>query len=92
MNKKFYIFNIIAVSIFALFSVLNWFITNGEYSSLENRYLKEAPKFSFSAVADRSFMEDAENYSNDQLMFRDAFIKAKAFMERLTGKKENNGV
>ena len=92
MKNKFKIFNIIAISIFALFSILNWFVTNGEYSSLENRYLEEAPELSFSAIKDRSFMEDAENYSNDQLVFRDAFVKTKAFIEKLTGKKENNGV
>ncbi|MDO5479947.1 MAG: DHHW family protein, partial [Clostridia bacterium] len=92
MKNKFYIFNAIAISIFALFSAMNLVVNNGEYSYLENRYLQSAPEISFESIKDRSFMEEAEDYSNDQLMFRDTFVKTKAFVEKLTGKKENNGV
>lgn len=92
MKKKHLIFNCIICSLFAVFVLLNIFIANGSYSEMENRYLQGLPKLSLKAVADRQFMDEAEAYSGDQLMFRDFFIKAKAVIERVLGKKENNGV
>ncbi len=92
MKKHYFVFNLIAISCFALVVLLNLFISNGEYSEQENRYLQGAPTLSLDTVINRSFMESAEDYSSDQMLFRDFFVKTKAFCERLLGKKENNGV
>ena len=92
MQKKYYIFNCIIICIYVLFVLLNCFISNGEYSELENRYLQKKPEISALGIADRSYMNDLENHTNDHIMFRSFFIKSKAFIERLSGKKENNGV
>ena len=92
MKNNFYKFNCIIIACFTLFVLSNFFVSNGDYSSLENRYLQGIPKLSFEKIADRSFMDEVENYSNDQLMFRDIFVKAKAKAEKILGKKENNGV
>ncbi len=92
MKKKSFIFNCIVCSLFAVFVLLNILSENGSYSEMENRYLQGLPKLSLKTIADRQFMDEVEAYSNDQLMFRDFFIKAKAVIERVLGKKENNGV
>ena len=92
MQKKYYIFNSIIIGIYVLFVLLNSFATNGEYSEIENRYLQKMTKISFGGIIDRTYMNDLESYTNDHIMFRDFFVKSKAFFERVTGKKENNGI
>lgn len=92
MKKHNFLFNCITVGFFALFVAVNCFVTNGEYSPLENRYLQKMPEFSAENVANRTFMDEAEAYANDQLMFRSFFVGLKGFTERITGRKENNGV
>ena len=79
MKNKFFIFNLIMICSFSLFVVLNLFTSNGEFSQLENRVLQEAPEFSIKKIVDRTYMDETENYSNDQLLFREFFVKAKAF-------------
>ncbi len=72
-----------------LFNILTPYI---EYSELENRYLQKLPEFTVSGVLDGSFMEDLESYLNDHFIGRNSFVKLKAWIEYLSGKKENNGV
>lgn len=76
----------------SLFFVLNLVLPDKEFSPRENRYLQQAPVFSFKALADGSFTEDFECYITDQFTFRDAWTTLKARCERLTGKQENKGV
>ena len=63
-----------------------------ESSELENRNLAQAPKLSWKTFTSGDFMEDAEDYVNDQIIGRDFWVALKAWSERLTGKQENNGV
>ena len=72
-----------------LFNVLSPAVS---FSELENRYLQNFPKFSFSALFSWSYMEDIETYVNDHFVGRNLFVKLKAGLEFLTGKDENNGV
>jgi len=92
VKKHYLIFNIITVSLFALFTLLNLFVSNGEFSELENRALQSRPQLTMQNIVDRSYMNDMDSFSNDQLVFRNAFIKIKAKLERMLGRKENNGV
>ena len=62
------------------------------FSPVENRNLAQAPKFSLEAISDGEFMEDAEDYVNDQIIGRDFWVALKAWSERVSGKQENNGV
>ena len=62
------------------------------FSPVENRNLAQAPKFSLEAISDGDFMEDAEDYVNDQIIGRDFWVALKAWSERVSGKQENNGV
>lgn len=72
-----------------LFNVLSPAVS---FSELENRYLQNFPKFSFSSLFNGSYAEDIEAYVNDHFTGRNLLVKLKAGMEFLTGKNENNGV
>lgn len=62
------------------------------FSESENRKLEQAPKFSTSQVADGRYTTNYEKYISDQFPMRDFWIGIKSGMEKLMGKKENNGV
>ena len=61
-------------------------------SENENRMLQQAPVFNTSRVVSGKFMEDFEDFVADQFMGRDGWISAKLRMDRMSGKKESNGV
>lgn len=61
-------------------------------SEVENRALAQAPDITLSAVADGTFMTDAEEYINDQFPGRDGWTGMKARLEQLLGKTEFHGV
>ena len=62
------------------------------FSPVENRNLAQAPNVSWENITSGKFMEDTEDYVNDQIIGRDFWVALKAWSERLTGKQENNGV
>ena len=72
--------------------VLYFALPDREMSEWENRYLSSKPELKISDVVDGSFMEKYEDYINDQIPFRDGFIKVKAVGEMLILKCENNGI
>lgn len=63
-----------------------------KYSEEENRVLTELPKLDTGSVRDKSFMTDLEEYTADQFVLRDWWIRLKVNCELLTGKREFNGV
>lgn len=75
-----------------MFFILNLITPDREFSSQENRYLKKAPKFSLSALADGSFTSGFESYITDQFIWRDGWITLKTAAEFAMGKTENNNV
>lgn len=83
--------NFCAVVVLLVF-LINVVSPVAEFSELENRYLQNFPKFSFSALFDGSYTEDIETYFNDHFVGRNMFVKLKAGIEFLIGKHENNGV
>ena len=89
-------FNLLLTVLFCLFiggmflgSIL---LPDRTFSQLENRNLAAAPKLSWETVTTGTFMEDAEDYVNDQIIGRDFWVALKAWSERVSGKQENNGV
>lgn len=72
--------------------VISLLLPKQEFSPLENRYLQKPPVFSMDALQSGQFMEDAEQYVSDHIAGRDLWITLKAWCERLSGKRENNGV
>lgn len=92
--KKSYIFSIVLLFLayISLFFVLNFLVLDKDFSERENRYLQQAPKFSFLALFSGDFTEDFEDYTTDQFAFRDHWVTLKAVCERLIGKQENKSV
>lgn len=84
------------VIIFAIFIVAFFacylFVPSKEKSEWENRYLAKRPELSLADVADGSFMQKFESYTNDQIAGRDLFIKIKAVCEMSLLKNCNNGI
>ncbi len=63
-----------------------------DFSDMENRYLARRPSLTASGLADGTFMNEFETYTDEQIPFRNFLIKLKACMESLTLKNENNGI
>ena len=89
-------FNLFLTVLFCLFIggvfLGSMILPDKTFSPVENRNLAQAPKFSLDNVTSGEFMEDTEDYVNDQIIGRDFWVALKAWSERLTGKQENNGV
>ena len=83
---------LVFVIFIAAFAVLNLVTPARTFSEQENRYLAQAPKFSFSALFDGSFTESFEKYVSDQFFGRDLWVEGKARAEKAAGKTENNNV
>ena len=93
MSKK---FNIFLSALFCAFIggvfVISTILPDREKSELENRFLQKPPKLTVENLTDGRFMKNAEDYVSDHIVGRDFWVAAKAWSERLSGKKENNGV
>ena len=88
--------SIIQISVFlafiALFFVLNPAIPDRDFSEQENRYLSQAPKFTFESLFSGDFTKEFESYISDQFAFRDRWTALKASCELAVGKKENKNI
>lgn len=88
--------NKLLIAFFILFIsggfALHMMMPDKTFSSVENRSLEQMPKLTLENAADGSFMEDFETYTTDQFPARDFWVATKAWCERLSGKRENNGV
>lgn len=63
-----------------------------EMSENENRVLAKKPSLTLSSLIDGSYMTNFESWLSDQFPLRDKIISTKTAIDRLTGKKEENGV
>ena len=63
-----------------------------ESSQRENRTLAQLPKLTAASIFSGDYMTRFEKYMSDQVMGRDGFVAAKTFLNRATGKTEQNGV
>ncbi len=93
MSKKYAIFiTALFCSFLAVFLAANALTPDQEFSELENRTLAQRPELTLKSLASGAFMKDFETYTTDQFVGRDAWVGAKARLEALMGKQENNGV
>ncbi len=93
MSKKFNIFLcVLFCGYLGGVLVLSLLLPKQKFSPLENRYLQTPPELSLDTLGSGKFMEDAEKYTSDHVAGRDFWVALKAWSERLSGKKENNGV
>ena len=68
------------------------FTPDRESSQRENRNLTQLPKLTAASLFSGDYMTRFEKYMSDQVVGRDGFVAAKTFLNRATGKTEQNGV
>lgn len=68
------------------------FSPDRESSQRENRNLTQLPKLTAASLFSGDYMTRFEKYMSDQVVGRDGFVAAKTFLNRATGKAEQNGV
>ena len=86
------IFVIVFALIFAAFSLYNLILPYNEFLENENRYASKMPEFSLESLFSGEFFKDYEEYITDKTAFRSFFVSLKSNVEKVIGKKENNGV
>ncbi|MEG1942689.1 MAG: DHHW family protein, partial [Angelakisella sp.] len=72
--------------------VADMFATGRQFSELENRNLKQRPRFSWRSLAANEYTRKYEEFINDQFVMRDSWITLKSASENVFMKVENNGV
>ena len=93
-NKYWYefILSTVFVVLILYVSIINQLKSDEKVSMLENRNLKQMPEFSLKSVFDGDFTSEYEGYVSDQFINRDSWIKLKAKIDILCGKKKINNV
>lgn len=81
----------IALILLAL-SVGSFIAPDREISDNENRYLQQSPKLTADRLFSGKFTEEAEKYESDQILLRDFWMGAASTLQRLSGKRDINGV
>jgi hypothetical protein len=97
LTQKLYMKNsLYSAAIFAgfigVFCALLFVLPKNDFSERENRYLADAPTFSFATLMSGEFTSKVETYVSDRFAFRGRFVTLKAAAETAVGKRENNGV
>ncbi len=82
------IFALVCICMLAGYIVL----PQNDFSDMENRFLQKRPELTAASLADGSFMETFETYTNEQIPLRNVFVKCKAVFVWLTGSSENDGI
>ena len=72
--------------------LLTLLLPHKTFSEQENRNLEAPPRLTGKDLLSGRFMEDAEDWVSDHTVLRDRWVQLKATTERLSGKRENNGV
>ncbi len=82
---------VFALIIIAL-SIADALIPDKAISDLENRPLAQKPVLNLESLFDNEHAQKYEEYVNDQFVLRNEWISAKALLEAVTLKAENNGI
>ena len=93
MKKR---YNFLVTAVFVLFltgmAAASLLLTDRSFSEMENRNLRPLPELTAGRITSGRYMLEAEEYTSDQIVLRDAWVALKALGERITGKQENNGI
>lgn len=87
----FFFFNLSFFMIILFMGFYSFIMPDLDFSEKENRVLAKAPQLTAQGVVDGSFMKNFESYLTDQFPLRDGAIYLKSYVDRLLGKKEENG-
>ena len=93
MKKRTGLAPLIAIAVILLgLSVGSFFLTpDRAFSENENRYLQLTPKLRWDTVMSGDFMEDMEEYTSDQIVFRDLWTATRSLLQRAEGKEDISG-
>ena len=93
MKKRTGLAPLIAIAVILLgLSVGSFFLTpDRAFSENENRYLQLTPKLSWDTVMSGDFMENMEEYTSDQIVFRDLWTAMRSLLQRAEGKEDISG-
>lgn len=84
-------FNLSFFVLLVFLAFYSFIMPDRSFSENENRVLEQSPSITAQGLFDGSFMKKYEAYLTDQFPFRDGAISLKSHLERLLGKKEENG-
>lgn len=91
-RSKHLVFFSVLVALWAGLVVSNLLTPVKVFSENENRYLAELPVFSFEDFVSGKYMQDMDEYINDQFILRNQWIGMKVSLERALLKKEIHSV
>ena len=93
MKKRSGIAPLIAIGgILLALSVGSFFLTpDRAFSENENRYLQLTPRLTWDRIMSGDFMEDVEDYTSDQIIFRDFWTASRSVLQRAEGKEDISG-
>lgn len=80
------------VVILGITVLMNIIKRDNSFSEAENRMLAKRPELTWESVKSGKFMSEFESYVSDQFFMRNQWITLKLYEDKLTGKRESNGV
>lgn len=92
MKKSNIVFSLSFLIVILFFFFYNVFVEDKTFSYNENRELTQQPKLSVETLLNGSYMKDVEVYVNDQIAFRDMFVKLSTNVKLMLGQNEVNNV
>lgn len=92
MKKSNIVFSLSFLIVIFFFFFYNVLVDDKTFSYNENRELTQQPKLSVETLLNGSYMKDVEVYVNDQIAFRDMFVKLSTNVKLMLGQKEVNNV
>ena len=91
-NKK-ELLPLIAITVILLgLSIASFALPDQAFSANENRYLQQKPKLTWQSLMAGDFTADAEDYTADQIAWRDVWMESKSVLQRASGKKDIGGI
>lgn len=92
-TRKYKIIGIVLFLLMLYIVMFSYFIIKDrDFSENENRYLSQLPRLSVDAVLSGQYMQDIEQYIDDQFPKRDTWVTLKSDFSQLIGNREVNGV
>lgn len=83
---------VLFISMLAIGSLGLLLFPKQSFSPIENRPLEKWPRITPETIINKKAMTQFETYLSDHFPYRNGWIKTKAFVEQVRGRKENNGI
>ena len=75
-----------------VFAILFWVVPKSDFSPKEKRYLQTFPEVSATTLTDGSFESKFEDYINDHMVMRDAFMGINSYSNLIVLNNGSDGV